>query len=77
MIIFNWSAVTGLVEWSISEPYREPLPKIQTIQQKQIKNQATLKRTLGVASKRESRGNHKWRLSVIRKELKRRNGLQR
>ena len=28
MIYFNWSAVTGLVSWKITEPYRKKLKKV-------------------------------------------------
>ena len=75
MIDFNWSAVTGLVSWSIGEPHREPLPKPQT-RIERLSPKAVVKEAITPRS-RESKGNHKWRLSVLKKELKRKqNGRQ-
>lgn len=72
MIRFNWSATVGLVSWSIEEPYREPLIKPIKRVSKTVSSKKNLSLVLGVASPRTSKGNHKWKLAVLKKELKRR-----
>jgi hypothetical protein len=74
MINVTWSAVTGYVRHAFTAPHREPLIKkvkkdmVYDMSAKSLSPKKTFKG-------RESKGNHKWRLSQIAKELKRkRNG---
>ena len=72
MIVFNWSATYGLVSWSITEPDRVPLNQTDKILYNMNQDKILLRKALGVPRNRASKGNHKWRLSVLQKELKRR-----
>jgi hypothetical protein len=77
MIIVEWSAVTGYVGHRIDASDLKITPidvkissSVQRILDSQNHHNKLLKSTLGVPRHRASKGNHKWRLSVVAKNLK-------
>ncbi len=79
MIIVRWSAVTGYVSHRIdsSDLVITPIDtkmsaSVQSFVNTQNHSRNFLQTVLGVPRQRASKGNHQWKLSMIKKELKRR-----
>jgi hypothetical protein len=78
MIYIEWSAVSGYISHVINDSDLEfkPLntsvsPSVQKMIDSQNHAKNFLSQTLGVPRHRASKGNHKWKLAMIQKELKR------